>query len=105
MHGAVRRSRRGSEEPGQRETWRKVRPRDRERVDRGTAHRTPVTSEIEPAHREREGRPSAASGKGPGSPGFCYDGAMMQSQSQSQGPVTGLFGGYPALPGTYDEMF
>jgi uncharacterized circularly permuted ATP-grasp superfamily protein len=30
---------------------------------------------------------------------------MMQSQSQSQGPVTELFGGYPALPGTYDEMF
>jgi uncharacterized circularly permuted ATP-grasp superfamily protein len=37
--------------------------------------------------------------------GFRYDGAMMQSQSQSQGPVTGLFGSYPALPGTYDEMF
>jgi len=30
---------------------------------------------------------------------------MMQSQSQSQGPVTGLFDGYPALAGTYDEMF
>ena len=30
---------------------------------------------------------------------------MMQSQSQSQGPLTGLFDGYPALPGTYDEMF
>src|SRR5438552_2137570 len=30
---------------------------------------------------------------------------MMQSQSQSQGPVTGLFDGYPPLAGTYDEMF
>ena len=33
---------------------------------------------------------------------------MTQSQSQSQGPVTGLaglFDGYPALAGTYDEMF
>jgi uncharacterized circularly permuted ATP-grasp superfamily protein len=30
---------------------------------------------------------------------------MRQSQSQSQGPVAGLFDGYPALPGTYDEMF
>jgi uncharacterized circularly permuted ATP-grasp superfamily protein len=28
---------------------------------------------------------------------------MMQSQSQA--PVTGLFDGYPALAGTYDEMF
>ena len=36
---------------------------------------------------------------------FRYDGTMMQSQSQSQGPVTGLFDGYPALAGTYDEMF
>jgi uncharacterized circularly permuted ATP-grasp superfamily protein len=34
-------------------------------------------------------------------------GSMMQNQSQSQGPVAGLFDGYPAaaLPGTYDEMF
>ena len=32
---------------------------------------------------------------------------MMQNQSQSGGPVAGLFDGYPAaaLPGTYDEMF
>ncbi|HEY0990543.1 MAG TPA: circularly permuted type 2 ATP-grasp protein [Kofleriaceae bacterium] len=30
---------------------------------------------------------------------------QSQSQSQSQGPVTGLFDGYPALAGTYDEMF
>jgi uncharacterized circularly permuted ATP-grasp superfamily protein len=30
---------------------------------------------------------------------------MMQSQSQSQGPLTGLFDTYPALAGTYDEMF
>jgi len=30
---------------------------------------------------------------------------MMQSQSQSQGPLAGLFDSYPALPGTYDEMF
>jgi len=32
---------------------------------------------------------------------------MMQSQSQSQGPVAGLFDGYPAaaLPGTFDEIF
>src|SRR5262245_43155858 len=29
----------------------------------------------------------------------------MQSQSQSQGPIPGLFDGYPALSGTYDEMF
>src|SRR5262249_24620 len=26
-------------------------------------------------------------------------------QSQSQGPLAGLFDGYPAIPGTYDEMF
>src|SRR5690606_601703 len=32
-------------------------------------------------------------------------GGMRQSQSQLQGPVAGLFDGYPALPGTYDEMF
>ncbi|HSK02365.1 MAG TPA: circularly permuted type 2 ATP-grasp protein [Kofleriaceae bacterium] len=30
---------------------------------------------------------------------------MRQSQSQGQGPVAGLFDGYPALPDTYDEMF
>jgi len=30
---------------------------------------------------------------------------MRQSQSQIQGPVAGLFDGYPALPDTYDEMF
>jgi uncharacterized circularly permuted ATP-grasp superfamily protein len=30
---------------------------------------------------------------------------MKQSQSQQQGPGAGLFDGYPALPGTYDEMF
>ena len=32
---------------------------------------------------------------------------MMQGQSQSQGPLAGLFEGYEqaALPGTYDEMF
>ena len=32
---------------------------------------------------------------------------MTQSQSQSQGPLAGLFDRYPqaALPGTYDEMF
>jgi uncharacterized circularly permuted ATP-grasp superfamily protein len=30
---------------------------------------------------------------------------MRQSQSQQQGPVAGLFDGYPALPDTYDEMF
>ncbi|MBA3819945.1 MAG: circularly permuted type 2 ATP-grasp protein [Deltaproteobacteria bacterium] len=30
---------------------------------------------------------------------------MTQSQSQSQGPVAGLFEGYPPLPGTFDEMF
>jgi uncharacterized circularly permuted ATP-grasp superfamily protein len=32
---------------------------------------------------------------------------MMQGQSQSQGPLAGLFDGYEqaALPGTYDEMF
>ncbi|MBA3462003.1 MAG: circularly permuted type 2 ATP-grasp protein [Deltaproteobacteria bacterium] len=32
---------------------------------------------------------------------------QSQSQSQSQGPLAGLFDGYPecALPGTYDEMF
>ncbi|HWO21528.1 MAG TPA: hypothetical protein VNO30_22320, partial [Kofleriaceae bacterium] len=30
---------------------------------------------------------------------------MRQSQSQLQGPVAGLFDAYPALPGTYDEMF
>jgi uncharacterized circularly permuted ATP-grasp superfamily protein len=30
---------------------------------------------------------------------------MRQSQSQQQGPVAGLFDGYPPLPGTYDEMF
>ncbi|MBA3392401.1 MAG: circularly permuted type 2 ATP-grasp protein [Deltaproteobacteria bacterium] len=30
---------------------------------------------------------------------------MLQSQSQSQGPVAGLFDRYPALPGTFDEMF
>ena len=33
----------------------------------------------------------------------------MQSQSQgaqgTQGAASGLFHGYPALPGTYDEMF
>src|SRR5262245_47905332 len=40
-----------------------------------------------------------------GGSGFRYDEAMTQSQSQSQGPVTGLFDGYPALAGTYDEMF
>ena len=32
-------------------------------------------------------------------------GRMRQSQSQQQGPVAGLFDAYPALPGTYDEMF
>ena len=32
-------------------------------------------------------------------------GDMKQSQSQHQGPLAGLFDGYPALPGTYDEMF
>ena len=33
-------------------------------------------------------------------------GSMMQSQSPSQGPVAGLFDGYPeaALPGTFDEQ-
>jgi uncharacterized circularly permuted ATP-grasp superfamily protein len=30
---------------------------------------------------------------------------MGQSQSQQQGPVAGLFDAYPALSGTYDEMF
>jgi len=30
---------------------------------------------------------------------------MTQHQSQAQGPVHGLFESYPALPGTYDEMF
>ena len=30
---------------------------------------------------------------------------QSQSQSQSQGRVTGLFDGYQGLPGTYDEMF
>lgn len=30
---------------------------------------------------------------------------MTQSQSRAQGPLTGLFDGYPALAGTYDEMF
>jgi len=30
---------------------------------------------------------------------------MTQSQSQSQGPGVGLFDSYPALAGTYDEMF
>jgi uncharacterized circularly permuted ATP-grasp superfamily protein len=30
---------------------------------------------------------------------------MMQSQSQSQGRGAGLFDSYPALAGTYDEMF
>src|SRR5215468_1225527 len=30
---------------------------------------------------------------------------MTQSQSQSQGPVPRLFDGYPALAGTFDEMF
>ncbi len=30
---------------------------------------------------------------------------MLQSQSQSQGLASRLFEGYPALPGTYDEMF
>src|SRR5262249_12922464 len=29
----------------------------------------------------------------------------VQSQSQSQGPLAGLFDRYPALPTTYDEMF
>src|SRR5687768_14049824 len=29
----------------------------------------------------------------------------MQQQSQSQTTAGGLFAGYPALPGTYDEMF
>jgi len=31
-------------------------------------------------------------------------GGMKQGQSQ-QGPLAGLFDGYPALPGTHDEMF
>jgi uncharacterized circularly permuted ATP-grasp superfamily protein len=30
---------------------------------------------------------------------------MMQGQSQSQGPVAGVFGNYHPLPETYDEMF
>jgi uncharacterized circularly permuted ATP-grasp superfamily protein len=30
---------------------------------------------------------------------------MMQSQSQAQGLLAGLFDGYTPLPGTYDEMF
>ena len=30
---------------------------------------------------------------------------MLQSQSQSQSTGPGLFAAYPALPGTYDEMF
>jgi uncharacterized circularly permuted ATP-grasp superfamily protein len=30
---------------------------------------------------------------------------MRQSQSQGQGPVAGLLDSYPALPGTFDEMF
>jgi len=30
---------------------------------------------------------------------------MTQSQSQSQGPLAGLFDRYPALAGTFDEMF
>jgi uncharacterized circularly permuted ATP-grasp superfamily protein len=30
---------------------------------------------------------------------------MNQGQSQSQGPLAGLFDGYPALAGTFDEMF
>src|SRR5436305_4651658 len=29
----------------------------------------------------------------------------MMMQSQSQGQVAGLFDGYPALAGTFDEMF
>jgi uncharacterized circularly permuted ATP-grasp superfamily protein len=40
--------------------------------------------------------------------GFRYDTGMVQSQSQTQGQVSGsagLFEGYPALAGTYDEMF
>src|SRR5262249_5450501 len=38
---------------------------------------------------------------------FRYDGKMTQSQSQSQpqGLGAGLFDGYTALAGTYDEMF
>ena len=36
-------------------------------------------------------------------PIFRYDGPMQQSQRQGTAP--GLFHGYPALPGTYDEMF
>src|SRR4051812_8208759 len=30
---------------------------------------------------------------------------QSQSQSQSQGPLSGLFDRYPHLPGTFDEMF
>jgi uncharacterized circularly permuted ATP-grasp superfamily protein len=30
---------------------------------------------------------------------------MVQTESQSQGGFAGLFSGYPALPGTYDELF
>src|SRR5215813_8923177 len=69
----------------------------------------PGGASASPAARARRGRgfqrlrfPRTGA---PEAPRFRYDVAMMQSQSQSQGPVTGLFGGYPALPGTYDEMF